>query len=128
MWDSTNTYTYQNLEHHTPKTQTHTKKWLQRTCLTIIYLLVGTSGCYQYLKTEKVLFLQAFNSFLEAHLKRNVFNTQPFCLFFGHWYVGTNGLSSVHLSKLFRKKKKKNVNNYIYKLLHIITTLSKWAE
>ncbi len=56
MWDST-THTYQNSGHHTPKTKTHTKKWLQTTCLTIIYLLVGTSGCYQYLKTEKVLFL-----------------------------------------------------------------------
>jgi hypothetical protein len=36
------------------------------------------------LKTDKVLLLQAFNSILEAHLKRGEFNTQVFCPFFGH--------------------------------------------
>jgi hypothetical protein len=49
------------------------------------HLFIGKSFMGQpNLKTDKVLLLQAFNSILEAHLKRGEFNTQAFCPFFGH--------------------------------------------
>jgi hypothetical protein len=71
------------------------------------HLFIGKSfWVLPNLKADKVLFLQAFNSFPEAHLKRGEFNTQAFCLFFGHLKCWHKWLIIRTPVKVIWKKKK----------------------
>jgi hypothetical protein len=81
------------------------------------YLSMGKSfRVLPNLETDELLFLQAFNSFLEAYLKRGEFNTQAFCPFFGHLICWHKRLIIRTPVKVIWKNKKLTWKFYVMKL------------